>query len=114
MRALQGSVRALEIFLGQQAPSLRSAVFDDICPALQSPFQPPNLTELDLRLFGDMNPLPISWVPRLCSSCHRLRKTRPTVCCRILQDIPLGQVVSLHSLVELEYNCDTVRRFLPS
>ena len=109
------SRRTLNNFLGQNAPSLRSAVFIGICSALESPLLLPSLTRLHLRLLGSMGPLPISLLLRLCSSCPRLRNVHISIYCQILQDVALDQVISLDSLVELEYtyNTDTVTRLLP-
>jgi hypothetical protein len=113
MQGYNNSAHALDNFLGQQAPSLRSATFIGICPLLGSPFPLPNLTELTLRLLGGMGPIRLSSVFRLCSSCPQLQKARIGVYCRILQNVALDQVLLLDSLVELEYTCNSVGRFLP-
>ena len=109
-------VRAIAInnFLGQQAPSLRSAIFDGICPVLQSPFPLPSLTKLDLRLPRHMGSLSISSLLRLCAGCPRLQKMRINIACETIQDVSFDQTASLEELEELEYTTHTtVGRFLP-
>ena len=113
MRTDRRLAHAPENFLGRQAPLLRSAVFDGIFPALQSPFPLPSLTHLDLRLLRTMDPLPISSLLRLCSSCPRLLELHINIPCAMIQDVPLDRVVSLDSLVKLEYNYSLAGRFLP-
>jgi hypothetical protein len=110
---LKHSVRALNNFLGQQAPSLRSVVFDSICPLLGSPFQLPSLTDLDLNLPDNAGPIRMSSLFRLLSNCPRLQKACIAIHCKILQDVTLDQVVSLDSLVKLVYTCHTSGRFTP-
>jgi hypothetical protein len=107
------SARSLDNFLGQRAPSLRSATFSGICPLLESPFPLPNLTELNIHLSEDMGPIRISLLLSLCSSCLRLQRAGISAHCQLLQDVTLDQVVSLDSLVELEYTCNNSCRFIP-
>lgn len=111
MHAREGPVYDLGNFLGQQAPSLRSVTFDGIFPVIESPFPLPNLTEFDLRLLGDADPVRISLLFRLCSNCPRLRKIN--ISCPMFQDVSPEQVTLLESVVELDYTCHTVVRVLP-
>jgi hypothetical protein len=113
MYSRERSVRALGDFLGHQAPSLRSVEFNGIFPILGSFFPLPSLTELYLRLPGGMDPFRISSLFRLFSSCPRLQTARINVQCTLSQDIVLGQVILLDSLVELEYTCNNFGRFIP-
>lgn len=83
------------------------------CPLLKSPFPLPSLTDLNLDLLECLGPISTSSLLNLCSSCPLLQKTSITIGCRLLQDVPLGQVISLHSLVELEYTYHTCDRFIP-
>lgn len=106
-------VRPLHNFLGQHAPSLRSATFTGICPMLESPFQLPNLNELRLFIPQDAGSFRISLLFGFCSSCSQLRGAYIRICCKILEDVPLDQVILMDSLVELEYSCATTARLLP-
>jgi hypothetical protein len=113
MQAGEHSVRAFDNFLGQQALSLRSATFSGICPLLGSPFPLPNLTELNMDLSKDMGPIRISLLLSLCSSYPRLQRACVSTHCQLLQDVTLDQVVSLDSLVVLEFACNDLSRFIP-
>ena len=112
--AIGGSVWAPDKFLGRQAPSLRSVVFIGICPILESPFLLPSLTKLDLRLLGNMAPLRMSSLFHLYSSCPRLQEIYTKISCGIIEDVASEQVVSMDSVVKLDFHCDTASRTLPS
>ena len=96
-------VGTLDNFLARQAPLLPSAIFDGICPALQSPFPLPSLTVLSLRLLRNMGPLTISSLLRFCSSFPQLQELNTGIYCEIIHDVSSDQVVSLDSLVTLQY-----------
>ena len=114
MKAQSDSVRDLENFLGQGAPSLRSATFVGIHPALECSFPLPSLTKLILGLPKEMGSLQISLLLRLCSNCPRLEDLSIKISCEMIQDILApGQVTSLDLLVKLEYTSDTPVQFLP-
>jgi hypothetical protein len=100
-------------FFGQQAPPLRSVTLHGICPALESPFPFPHLTELCLGLPLDTGPFPITSFFRLCSNCPRLRKISVDVFSGTFRDVALGQIIPLESLVELEFTCRTAHPVLP-
>ena len=50
---------------------------------------------------------------RLLSDSSLLEKLRIRIPNQTTQDIPMGQVISLESLVELEYTCNSGDRVLP-
>ena len=115
MHTHQCPVNTLGNLLGQQAPSLRSVVFNGSCPLLRSSqkFPLPSLTKLDLRLPKGLDLLRISLLLRLCSSCPRLQNISIRTSCSILSDNALGKVISLNSLVELTYLCEAPGKFIP-
>jgi hypothetical protein len=100
-------------FFGQQVPSLRSLTLHDVCPALESPFSFPNLTELSLHLPARVGPFPITSLFRLCSSCPRLQKMSIDISSKTFTDVALHQVISLESLAELNFTCNTADAVLP-
>ena len=109
----EGFVSCLGNFLGQQAPSLRSAVFTGIFPTLESPLPLPNLTELSLHLPPGTGPFRMSLVSQFLPGCPRLQKFSIAISGEILQDIGPDPVISSESLVELDYACVTPDRILP-
>jgi hypothetical protein len=112
MQDSEHSLLYLNNFLGQQAPSLRSATFFGICPLLGSPFPLPNLTELNLNLEECEGKIRTSSLLSLCSSCPRLQRANINIDCQ-LQDVALDLIVSLDSLVGLEFTCIGFSRFIP-
>ena len=113
MRAYGGPVGDLHNFLGRQAPSLRSAIFQGIFPVLESPFPLPNLTEFTLIVLEEAGAIRISSLFHFLSNCPQLRKISIDISCEMLQDVSSGLVISLEALEELDYICDTVCRVLP-
>ena len=108
----RGLVRFPEDFLGQRAPSLRSVSFDGIHPSFESHPPLPNLIELNLFLPERVGPFRVDALFGFLSNCPRLRKilinSKGT-----LRDIALDKIISLESLVELDYRCDPIGRILP-
>jgi hypothetical protein len=111
--AREDPVCAPDNFLGQQAPSLRSASFIGIWPIPEPFFPLPSLTELVVSLPRYRDPFRISLLFRLFSNCPRLQQARISIECNIINDVALDRVVLLDSLVKLEYTCKTVGRFIP-
>lgn len=100
-------------FLGQQAPRLRTAIFLCICPVLEFPFSLPSLTALQLRLDSTMEPLWVGSLFRLCSNCPQLETVQIQINCETIQDGSSDQVLSLDSLVTLDYTSSSPIKFLP-
>ena len=100
-------------FPGQQAPSLRFVTFSGICPAFQSPFPLPNLVEFNLHLSGGTDLFRIHALFRFLSDSPLLQKIQIRIPDKTVQDIPLDQVISLESLVELEFAYNSGDRVLP-
>ncbi|KAF9647853.1 hypothetical protein BDM02DRAFT_2481269 [Thelephora ganbajun] len=110
----EGSVRLPDSFLGQQAPSLCTVSFRGICPTFESPFPFPNLTEFHLHLPGDSSPFRMSSLFRFFSGCSRLQNICINISSKMLQDNSLDHVISLESLVELDYTYNTAGRISPT
>ena len=100
-------------FLGQQAPSLRFVSFRGIYPTFETLFPLPSLTEFDLYLPKDVGPLRMSVLFRLFSDSPLLQKICINTPNQVTQDIPLDQIISLESLVELDYFYNSGDRILP-
>ena len=100
-------------FLGQQAPSLRFVSFSGVCPTFGSLFPLPNLAEFNLYLSGGTDLFRMDALFRFLSDCPRLRKIRIYTPNETPQDIDQGQIISLESLVELEYFHNPGGRILP-
>ena len=98
-------VRGVQNFLGQQAPSLRSIIFDAVFPVLGSPFPLPNLTYFYLNLPSDAGLLRSSSLLRFLSCCPRLQEIIVNTWNEILQDATSDQVILLESLVKCDYSC---------
>lgn len=113
MRAREGPLRDIDNFLGLQAPSLRSLTLEGVFPVLEFPPSLPGLAELDLHLDEDAGVFCMSSLFRLFFGCPQLQKIRVDISCEILHDLPLDQVTSLESLVELVYHCNTAGKILP-
>ena len=101
-------------FLGRQAPSLRSAKFSYICPEFESFFPLPNLTEFHLFLPASAGPFRMGALFRFLSDLPLLQKVHIHIRGQTVQDIPQGQVISLESLVELDYIYHFDDQILPS
>ena len=104
IHAHEGPARDLDNFLGQQAPSLRSVIVLGISPVLEPPFPLPNLTKFHLYLpeAGTLH-LNSRSLFQLLSTCPLLRDVAISVPNKTLQDVTLDRVISLDSLVQLEY-----------
>ena len=113
MRTYGGLEDKLYNFLGGQAPSLRSLIFEDTFPVLEFPFPLPNLTEFNLILSDDAGTFHISSLLRFLSGCPQLRKISFRTACWMLEDVTSNQVIPLEFLAELSYTCDTVCQVLP-
>jgi hypothetical protein len=100
-------------FLGQQASSLRFVNFSGIRPTFETLSPLPNLTEFHLSLPEGTDPFRMSALFRFFSNSPLLQKIRIRIPGQTLQDIPLDQVISLESLVELEYAYNSGDRVLP-
>ena len=99
-------------FLGQQAPLLRSLTFDGIHPGFESHLPLPSLVEFKLCLPEGAGPFRIDTLFRSLSGCPWLQK----ICIKskeASQDIALDQIISLESLVELDYTYRPAGRVLP-
>ena len=110
--ANNGLVHLPDDFLGRQTPSLRSLSFEGIHPAFESHSPLPNLIEFMLSLPKGTSPLRVGALFQFLSGCPSLQK----ICVNsqeTSQDITLDQIISLESLVELEYACNPVGRILP-
>ena len=110
--AYRGLVRLPDDFLGQQAPSLRSLSLDGIDTAFESHFPLPNLTEFKLSLPEGAGPFRVGALFQFLSGCPSLQK----ICIdskEMPEEITLGQVISLESLVDLSYTCSSVGQILP-
>ena len=109
-------LRRLEIYsyecsrLSQTIPSFTVAAGAYQCP---SPFSLPNLTEFTLSRRDGAGSFRLNTVFQFLSYAPRLQKLRISTTDGILQEIALDQVISLESLVELEYNCRPADRILP-
>ena len=112
IHTFEGFVRLPDNFLGQQAPSLRSVSFSGICPTFESPFPLPNLTELYLYMPEGTGPLRMSGLFRFLSDSPLLQRICINIPSQTVQDVSLDQVVSLESLVELSYTCNSAGRVL--
>jgi hypothetical protein len=101
-------------FLGQHAPSFNSVSFSGISPTFESPFLLPDLTEFKLYLEDSARPLRMSALFHFFSSSPRLRKICVNTYNGMLQDISVGQVISLESLEELKWsNYKPAGRIIP-
>jgi hypothetical protein len=109
-----GSIAHLpDNFLGQQTPSLRSVKFSGICPKLETLFPLPNLTEFCLSLPDGMGSFRTGALFLFFSHSPLLQKISISIHGQTVQDISLDQVISLESLVELNYVCKSFGRILP-
>jgi len=100
-------------FLGQQAPSLRFVNFNGVRPTFETLFPLPNLTEFRLYLPEGAGLFRMSALFRFLSDSPLLEKLCIRIPNQTTQDIPMGQVISLESLVELEYTYNLGDRVLP-
>ena len=108
----RGLVCLPDDFLGRQAPSLRSASFSGVRPLFESHFPLPSLIEFDLFLPEVAGPFHVGVLLRFLSGCPWLRKIR-IKSKAMSRDISLDQIISLESLVELDYACDPIGQILP-
>ena len=104
IHARESPARDLDNFLGQQAPSLRSVIVLGVSPVLEPPFPLPNLTKFHLHLpeAGSLR-LNSRSLFQLLSTCPLLRDVAISVPDKSFQDVTLDRVISLDSLVQLEY-----------
>ena len=100
-------------FLGQQAPPLRFVKLSGVCPTFETLFPLPNLTEFRLHLPEGASSFRMSALFRFLSDSPLLEKLCIRIPNQTTQDIPMGHVISLESLVELEYTYDSGDRVLP-
>ena len=108
----RGLVHLPADFLGRQAPLLRIVSFTGVRPSFESHFPLPSLIEFNLSLSEGAGPLHAGVLLRFLSGCPWLQKIR--IYSKVMsQDTPLDQIVSLESLVELDYTCHPVGRILP-
>ena len=107
-----GPMRLPDDFLGQHVPLLRSLTLYGIHPGFESLFPLPSLVEFNLFLPNGPGPFLIVIFFRHLSYCPWLRKIRVKFE-DTPQDIALDQVLSLESLVELDYTCNRVGQTLP-
>ena len=113
IHASEGIIHLSNDFLGRQAPSLRFVRFDHIYPKLETLLPLPNLTEFYLSLPSGTGPLRIGALFRFFSGSPLLQKIGIEVRDWTVHDIPLGQVISLESLVELDYTSNSAGQILP-
>ena len=106
-------VRLSDNFLGQHAPLLRRIRLRNIHLAFESTFPLPDLTEFNLHLRENAAPFCMSALFRFLSNSPRLKKICIEAPGEMLQDASLDQVISLESLVELQYTCDAAGSILP-
>ena len=111
--ASEGIIHLSDDFLGRQAPSLRSIRFNYIYPKLETLLPLPNLTEFHLSLPSGTGPLRMGTLFQFFSSSPLLQKIGINVSDPVVHDIPPGQVISLESLVELDYTSISAGQILP-
>ena len=102
-----------ENFLGRHAPSLRYIQLRGVHPTFESALPLPNLTRFNLRLLDDAAPFPMGTLFRFLSASPRLKRIYINSSTEALQDDTLGEVISLESLVELDYLCSPAGQVLP-
>jgi hypothetical protein len=107
------SIRLPDDFLGQQASSLRLARLRGICPTSKLPFPLPNLTEFELFLPLSRGPLRMSALFQFFSGSPLLQKIDINTGSGVLEDIPPDQVISLESLMELDFASRPTGLILP-
>jgi hypothetical protein len=100
-------------FLGRRAPSLRSVKFRGIRPKLETLFPLPNLTEFCLTLQDGTGLFQMGALFRVFSDSPLLRKISIDIRDKIMQDVSPDQVISLESLEELDYACNSIGQILP-
>ena len=113
IHTLESVVHLPNNFLGQQAPSLRSVNFGRACPTLESLFPLPNLTEFHLSLVDSTTPFRVGALFRFFSESPLLQKVCVNVYDRSAQDVSLDKVISLESLVELDFGYICAGQILP-
>jgi hypothetical protein len=106
-------IRLPDDFLGQQASSLRFARFSGVCPTSKFPFSLPNLTEFELSLPQSIGPLCMSALFQFFSGSPLLQKIDIDTGPGVLEDIPPDQVISLESVVELDFTSKPTGLILP-
>jgi hypothetical protein len=106
----EGFSQLSDNFLGQQTPSLRSVSFRGIRPTFETFFPLPSLTEFSLCLLKGTGTLPMGALFWSLSDSPLLQKIciiAPT------QGTSLDQIISLDSLVALDYSEGSDGKFLP-
>jgi hypothetical protein len=100
-------------FLSQQTPSLRSVNLSCVYPKLETLFPLPNLTEFHLFLPDGTGPFSMGALFRFFSDSPLLQKIGINNYNQTVQDVSLDRVISLESLVELDYTCNSISQILP-
>ena len=113
IRGFAGIVTLPDDFLAQQAPSLRSVSLSHARSTFDHFFPLPNLTEFDLYLPESAEPFRMGALLQFFSDSPLLQRIHINILCGALQDIPLDQVTSLDSLVEMNYSCNQASSLLP-
>ena len=113
IRCYESHTHLPENFLGRHALSLRHIQLCGVHPTFESPFQLPNLTRFNLRLLDDAAPFPMSTLFRFLSGSLRLEWICINSSTEALQDDALDEVISLESLVKLDYICSPAGQVLP-
>jgi len=113
IHAFGGIIHLSNDFLGRQAPSLRFIRFNYIYPKLETLPPLPNLTEFHLSLPSGTGPLRMGALFRFFSGSPLLQKIGIDVRDQTVQDSSLDQVISLESLVELDYTSNLAGQILP-
>ena len=103
-------IRLPDDFLGQQASSLRIAKLSGICPTSKLPFPLPNLTEFELSPRGALR---MSALFQFFSGSPLLQKIDIDTSPGVLEDVPPDQVISLESVVELDFTSGPAGLILP-
>ena len=114
MRANRGPcVRYLDNFLDNHAPSLRSAIFVGIFPALNFDLTLPGLTELTLHLSTNSDRIGLRLFLQFCDNCPRLQKMHLRFACEMAHDVESGQITLMESLEEFDFTSTVACRLLP-
>ena len=113
IHSFEGVLSLPSNFLAQQAPSLRSLTLSYARPASDHFFPLPNLTEFDIYLLEGGEPFRMGALLQFFSNSPLLQRIHINIRGGTMQDIPLDQVISLDSLVEMDYVCDRANSILP-
>ena len=112
--AREGPEQDLHGFLGQQAPSLRSVILHGISPVLEPPLSLPSLTTFHLNLpDAGRSHLTSRSLFQFLSTCPLLQEIEIGISSETFEGVALDRVISLESLVKLEYRGFAAGRVLP-